>query len=95
MAKVIGRDRVLEILRKSNPGAELGRLTFYVDRFLDYQAAQANIEEHGAIVLHPRTGAPIDNPYLKIRDSVGRELERSHLDSSELWKLHWKGRAAK
>jgi len=39
---------------------------FAITRFL-YAEATANITTNGSIVLHPRTGAPIENPYLKIQ----------------------------
>jgi len=41
---------------------------FYTDAYLEYREASKNIDEHGAMVLHPRTSNPIENPYLKVRD---------------------------
>lgn len=40
----------------------------YADAFLEYIEASNNILIQGAMVLHPRTANPIENPYLKIRD---------------------------
>lgn len=42
----------------------------YNDAKATYDEAQANIEKNGAVVAHPRTGAPIENPYIKIRDKA-------------------------
>jgi hypothetical protein len=36
----------------------------------------ANVAENGAICLHPRTGAPFENPYLPIRDRALATLQR-------------------
>lgn len=56
-------------------GVPKGRASIYADAFLAYREAQANIQEHGIIVAHPRTGNPITNPYLDIRDRAARRLE--------------------
>ena len=48
----------------------------YADVFLEYREASANIREHGAMVLHPRTANPIENPYLTIRDRALAQLRR-------------------
>lgn len=61
------RDEVLCVLRRENPSARADDLALYADCFLDYQEAITNIREQGSIVIHPRTGAPIDNPYLKVK----------------------------
>lgn len=44
----------------------------------EYTAAQANIEANGAIVADPRTGSPIQNPYLVVRDKAFARLENLH-----------------
>ena len=41
-------------------------------------AAQANVEVNGAIVADPRTGSPIQNPYLVVRDKAFARLENLH-----------------
>lgn len=61
-------DTVIERLRARNPKASVQTLRLTAEAFVEYRTAQANISEHGTIVFHPRTGAPIENPYLKIRD---------------------------
>lgn len=60
-------------------------VALYVDTYLDYAEAQGNIDQHGAIVFHPRTGSPINNPYLAIRDRAARILERSKIATGYLW----------
>ena len=47
----------------------------YADAFLEYREASKNISQHGAIVQHPRTANPIENPYLVIRDRALRKLQ--------------------
>ena len=47
----------------------------YADAFLEYREASKNIAEHGAMVLHPRTANPIENPYLVLRDRALTKLQ--------------------
>lgn len=47
----------------------------YADAFLEYRESSRNISEHGAIVQHPRTSNPIENPYLPVRDRALRKLQ--------------------
>jgi phage terminase small subunit len=81
------RDELLELLAEENPRAHRATLMLYVDSFLDYREAATNIAKHGAIVAHPRTGAPIENPYGKIRATAAGLLlklgQRLHTDA--LW----------
>jgi hypothetical protein len=32
------------------------------------------IREYGIIIAHPRTGVPMDNPYLKILDAASKQM---------------------
>jgi phage terminase small subunit len=52
---------------------------------MDYQQAAANIREHGAVVAHPKTGAPFDNPYLKVRGQMLATLQKMTLITTGLW----------
>jgi phage terminase small subunit len=79
------KEQVLEALRDENPRAPAGHLQMYADAYLEYAKAQANIDEHGPVVFHPRTGAPIDNPYLKIRNGAAAALQKLPLKSDRLW----------
>lgn len=47
----------------------------YADVFLEYIGATRNIDEYGVIIKHPRTGNPIKNPYLEIRDAALKKLQ--------------------
>ena len=77
---------IIKYLQKANPQATLERISIYADAFSDYRTAQANINEHGVIVFHPRTGAPIENPYLKIRAGAIAIMRGAHLKADDLWK---------
>ncbi len=68
------RAQVVDYLRHKNEGASLQAVALYADAFGEYRAAMANIREHGAVVFHPRTGAPIDNPFLRVRDAARKAL---------------------
>lgn len=67
-------------------GARSDRVQFYADAYLEYMQATKNIDEHGTIVQHPRTGNPIENPYLAIRDRALRKLRSiKGINSQGLW----------
>lgn len=61
------REALVAVLRRDNPQARIDHIHMYADCFLSYQQAAANIAAQGAIVAHPRTGAPMENPYLKVQ----------------------------
>lgn len=62
--------RIVAVLIRDNPALRVDFATIYADAIIDYLAASENIRENGSVVLHPRTGAPIDNPYLRVRVSA-------------------------
>lgn len=70
------RDHVLTVLRRDNPGARGDDVSMYADSFMDYQEAASNISTNGNIVLHPRTGAPLENPYIKVKVSAMNQLRK-------------------
>jgi hypothetical protein len=70
----VERDAVAAALERL--GNRRDRACQYADLFLEYQEAQRNIATNGTIVLHPRTGVPIENPYLRIRDKALVNLHR-------------------
>jgi hypothetical protein len=58
----------------------------YADAYLEYQEAARNIAEQGAMVLHPRTANPIENPYLRIRDRALEKIQGMlFIDAGWLW----------
>jgi len=74
-------------LREANPNATAQQVALYADAFCEYQAAAANIRKHGSIVYHPRTGAPVDNPFVKVRDAARRTLEAMTKPGTRLKRL--------
>ena len=58
----------------------------YADVFMEYMESTHNIDEHGIIIIHPRTGNPIDNPYLVIRDRALKKLQSmDSVQCDQLW----------
>ena len=72
----MNRDEVIDALRKSNPSARADDVAMYADCFLDYKEAADNIAKNGNIVAHPRTGSPIENPYIKVKASAMNQLRK-------------------
>jgi phage terminase small subunit len=72
----MNRDEVLTILRRDNPQASGDIVAMYADCFLDYREAADNITKNGNIVLHPRTGSPIENPYIKVKAASMNQLRK-------------------
>jgi phage terminase small subunit len=69
-----------QILRRLNPEIHPDELAVYLDAKTLYAEASADISKNGAIAGHPKTGAPMMNPYLPIRDLAGKTLIRFHRD---------------
>ena len=72
-------------LRKLNPRKAAADLLIYVDALIDYLEAQANVDERGTVVPHPKSGAPIDNPYLRVRSNAARTIREIGLRADPLW----------
>lgn len=75
--------------KADNPGKGGEDLQIYFGAALDYCEAETNIRAHGNVCLHPRTGAPVENPYLKIKASAVRLILLSRfggLAKSGLWR---------
>lgn len=72
----VKRSALFDILKNSNPGARADDLQMYFDAFVDYVEAAAKVAQQGAIVLHPRTGAPLDNPYLKVKAGAAASMQK-------------------
>lgn len=68
------REEIAKELRRCNKTARPDTLRIYGDAAFEYLDAQGNIEKRGAVVRHPTTGAPIANPYLKIRDAASKVM---------------------
>jgi phage terminase small subunit len=67
---------VLKELSRDNPTKRTIDLKVFADALAVYDEAARNVREHGAIVMHPRTGTPIQNPYLKIQTQKGAVLAK-------------------
>lgn len=70
----MGEIDYVAVLVRENPKARIIDLEVYADALRTYREAAVNIKQHGAVVFHPRTGAPIDNPYLKVQAAAGAVL---------------------
>lgn len=81
------RAEMIALLRTSSPKARLDDVTIYVDALIEYRIAQENIKSVGSIVAHPRTAAPIPNPYLAVKAANLKILATSgkRLNVAELW----------
>jgi hypothetical protein len=67
-------------------GLPQDRAVMYADVIIEYRTATENIERNGLIVSHPRTGSPIENPYLCLRDRALRKLQSMRgVDVTGLW----------
>ena len=72
----MNRDEIVAMLRRDNPAAGSDLIAMYADCFLDYKEAADNIAKNGNIVAHPRTGSPIENPYLKVKAAAMNQLRK-------------------
>jgi phage terminase small subunit len=79
------RELAVKILEEQNRSASREKIIMYADAYMDYMEAQRNIKENGALVTHPKTGAPFDNPYLKIRQQMATAIGALRLKSDPLW----------
>ena len=70
------RDEVLVVLRRDNPAGRPDDIAMYADSFADYREAADNIAKNGNIVAHPRTGSPIENPYIKVKSSAMAQMRK-------------------
>lgn len=54
-------------LAEENPRAPVGEVEQYAHQMLSYYEAAVSVLVLGAVVAHPRTAAPMENPHLKVR----------------------------
>jgi len=91
MGKVVN---IAAELRKDNPRASEVALKIYADALRTYNEAAANVLANGAICSHPRTGAPLENPYLKVQAQQAAILGKMpQIKSDRVQKLLQKGAA--
>lgn len=70
-------------LAKDNPYATKITLEIFADALRTYNEAAQNVLENGAVCSHPRTGTPIENPYLKIRSQQAAVLAKMRAIKSD------------
>ena len=69
-----------------NNGVTESISALYADAYVEWKEAIENIEKNGSIVSNPRSGVPMENPYLKVRDKAFERLRTlKNIDSSGLW----------
>lgn len=92
MEKIEEHEKLLLKLAELNPRASPRDVKIFVDYYFEYIEAVQNINENGVIVLHPRTGAPIENPYRKIRDNAVNFLLKIEIkNTGGLWGFERQG----
>ena len=80
----MSRQEIVDVLVANGTRVDVASL--YADAYLEYSEALANIEKHGILVQHPKSGAPIQNPYLSIRDRAAAKMVRLRPKGvAELW----------
>lgn len=89
--EAIDRSAAIRIL--TDGGASRDQAALYADAFLEYIAASENIDRNGLVVGHPRTGNPMENPYLAVRDRALRKLQcMRHVNAGDLWEGYGEGK---
>ena len=80
----LNKSEVIQLL--IDEGIRIDLANQYADAFLEYMKATQNIDQFGVIVTHPRTGNPIENPYLVIRDQALKKLQAMEtVQCDQLW----------
>ena len=68
------RADIWQRVRDLNPGQPDAVVRIYADACCAYLEAQGNIRQYGEVVQHPRTGAPITNPYAAVRKEAAATI---------------------
>jgi len=75
------RTDLITALADDNKKAKYSDLAIVADAVLAYAEASANIRKNGTICSHPRTGSPIENPYVKIIATItGMLIKYQHIN---------------
>jgi phage terminase small subunit len=69
-------EQIRALIQSENPTARVDDVELYARQFLTYIEAAENIERNGTIVAHPRTGAPMENPYNKVRTAAQASMQK-------------------
>src|SRR5690606_28495372 len=82
------KEQAVALLLQYNPASRAADVAMYAASFISYLEAEDNINRNGAIVAHPRTGSPMENPYLRVRAAAMKEMQANNRlqGLGELWK---------
>ena len=80
----MGKVSIETSLRAENPKAKEIDIEVMSMTLKTYFEASSNVKKNGAIVSHPRTGAPIENPYLKIQAAQAAQLAKMRTIKSDV-----------
>lgn len=69
-------EQIRALIIADNPAARVDDVELYARQFQTYLEAAENIEKNGTIVAHPRTGQPMENPYVKVRTSAQSSMQK-------------------
>ncbi len=82
-------NKAIVVKQLIDSGVRIDLANQYGDAFMEYMNATRNIDEFGVIVKHPRTGNPIENPYLAIRDRALKKLQAMEMVRADfLWEQY-------
>jgi len=79
----MGEINIIDELTKDNPRASAIDVRIYAQALKIWNTASENVKEHGAICLHPRTGAPIANPYNDVMTRQGALMQKMKFIKSD------------
>ena len=79
----MGEIDIVQELRADNPRSRAIDLEVFGNALRSYHEASENIRKNGAICAHPRTGSPIENPYLKIQSQQAAILTKMRMIKSD------------
>jgi hypothetical protein len=69
-------DNLRKWIKEENPAAKIGDVEQYSHQLLTYFEASLSVLVLGAIVAHPRTAAPMENPHLKQRNQSMSAMQK-------------------
>ena len=87
MTREQARAFLIRSLSSLNPRGRPDDIAIYADAFLDYAEASDNIAKNGNVVLQPRTGTPIENPYIKVKAQAISTIRKIRLKVGDLWSV--------
>lgn len=83
------RREMLETILESSPRASAHNAEQYLGAFLAWHEANDNIIEHGAIVVNPKSGEPMANPYSAVRDRSWKTMDSCRgVNGDALWEAY-------